>query len=245
MSAAAAAVAPALDDGTRAWSAAELEACVSDFADVLRGVRVLATLLDNSVAWVIADLAASRADIVHVPLPVFFTSEQIGHALRAAGADALLVPAAVAARWPQAPAQPLTVAKEALVLLRLPGSPAVMPKGTSKITFTSGTTGAPKGVCLSASAMDMVARGLVQSDGPTADRAPPLRAAFRGAAGEHRRADGAAAARRDLRGAAVGAAGPERFVRASTLRAFHAAVLRTRPTASSCCRRCCARGSAT
>lgn len=35
-----------------------------------------------------------------------------------------------------------------------------MPHGTAKVTFTSGTTGQPKGVCLSAGGMAAVARGL-------------------------------------------------------------------------------------
>ena len=168
MSGAVPAMAAALEDPQRTWSAAELEAAVAAFADVLltREVRVLATLLDNSVAWVVADLAAARAAVVHVPLPAFFTPEQVVHALRATGADAVLAPPAAAQRWPQAPAQPCTVAADALVLLRLPGVPVAMPEGTCKITFTSGTTGTPKGVCLRAAAIDSVARGLVQAMAP-------------------------------------------------------------------------------
>jgi long-subunit acyl-CoA synthetase (AMP-forming) len=45
--------------------------------------------------------------------------------------------------------------------------------GTAKVTFTSGTTGTPKGVCLSAAAMDAVADGLVAGDGAAGHRAPP------------------------------------------------------------------------
>jgi long-subunit acyl-CoA synthetase (AMP-forming) len=41
-----------------------------------------------------------------------------------------------------------------------------MPPDTRKITFTSGTTGNPKGVCLSGAAMDRVAQGLVQALAP-------------------------------------------------------------------------------
>jgi acyl-CoA synthetase (AMP-forming)/AMP-acid ligase II len=49
------------------------------------------------------------------------------------------------------------------VLLRLPATPPTVPPGTAKITFTSGTTGAPKGVCLDLQAMRRVAAGLVQA----------------------------------------------------------------------------------
>lgn len=158
----------ALEDGHRGWSRAELDAAVADFADVLRAgaVRVLATLLDNSVAWVVADLAAARAGIVHVPLPAFFTPAQLAHAVQAAGVDAVLAAPATARLWPQVGAQPCAPAGEALVLVRVPGVPAAMPEGTAKITFTSGTTGTPKGVCLRADAMEAVARGLVQALAP-------------------------------------------------------------------------------
>ena len=51
-------------------------------------------------------------------------------------------------------------------LARLPSVPVTLPAGTAKITFTSGSTGAPKGVCLSAGAMQRVARGLVEAMAP-------------------------------------------------------------------------------
>jgi long-chain acyl-CoA synthetase len=60
------------------------------------------------------------------------------------------------------------VAGEALVQLRLPASRVLLPAGTSKITFTSGTTGAPKGVCLRSEALHGVAAGLVQALAPLA-----------------------------------------------------------------------------
>ena len=155
-----------LDDGVRTLTAAQLEAAVAAFTDTLRaeGVRVLATLLDNSMAWVVADRAAERAGLVHVPLPVFFAREQIAHALQASGADAILLPAA--APWPLASATFCSVAGESLALRRLPGQPVPMPEGTSKITFTSGTTGMPKGVCLRASAIGSVSSGVVRAMAP-------------------------------------------------------------------------------
>ena len=41
-----------------------------------------------------------------------------------------------------------------------------LPPGTAKITFTSGTTGAPKGVCLTRRRMQRVAQGLVEAMAP-------------------------------------------------------------------------------
>jgi acyl-CoA synthetase (AMP-forming)/AMP-acid ligase II/pyrroloquinoline quinone (PQQ) biosynthesis protein C len=142
---------------------------VAHLADTLRalGVRVLATQLDNGPAWIVADLAALAAGIVHVPLPGFFTPAQRAHALDAAGADALLAasPAALPAGLD---AQTLAIAGAPVVIGLRAAAPVPLPAGTSKITFTSGTTGQPKGVCLSAEAMLAVADGLAQAMAPLA-----------------------------------------------------------------------------
>ena len=158
----------ALADATRSWTFEQIEDETLALTCLLQmqGTKVLATLLDNSAAWVIADRAASRAPVVHVPLPVFFTAEQIAHAIGAAGVDTLVTSPAFAARWPQLPSSPCTVAGEPLVVLRLPRQAIRMPAGTAKITFTSGTTGAPKGVCLGTTALHAVAGGLVTAMAP-------------------------------------------------------------------------------
>ncbi len=155
----------ALNNGRRTFSHAELATEVQTFAQVLRGrgTRVIATLIDNGPAWVVADLAAAQAGVVHVPLPLFFTPAQIGHALQVAGVDTLLTSPSVAARWPGTPLQVCDLAGELIGLLRLPSQPVAMPTGTCKITFTSGTTGAPKGVCLAADALHAIERGLLQA----------------------------------------------------------------------------------
>lgn len=159
---------PALDDGRRTWRADALRAAIDAAAGLLRrsGARVVASLLDNTPAFVVLDEAAAQAGVVHVPLPLFFLPEQVQHALQAAGVDLLLAEPALAARWPQRPWSPVDVAGDTLAWARLPAQPVVLPTGTAKITFTSGTTDAPKGVCLSAEALHRVAGGLAEATAP-------------------------------------------------------------------------------
>jgi long-subunit acyl-CoA synthetase (AMP-forming) len=151
--------------GTAIDGPALVEAVERLAADLVRsGARVVATLLDNGPAWIVADLAALRAGVVHVPLPAFFTSAQREHALALAGVDAMLAPAPC----PGFETHTCPVAGATLCLGRRSAAPALFPEGTAKVTFTSGTTGAPKGVCLSAETMLAVARSLADAMNPLA-----------------------------------------------------------------------------
>jgi long-chain acyl-CoA synthetase len=159
---------PALEDGRRCWSAAQLDAAVADAAQALStaGARVLATVLDNTAAFVALDEAALQRGLVHVPLPQFFSSEQMKHALRAAGVDTLLAASPLARAWPDLAWSPCQIAGEPLMRAQLGAMAVMMPAHTAKISFTSGTTAAPKGVCLSADALQRVTRGLVDAMAP-------------------------------------------------------------------------------
>lgn len=154
---------PALDDGRRRWSVAQLDAAVADAAQALAQVRVLATVLDNTPAFVALDEAALQHGVVHVPLPQFFNAEQMMYALRAAGVDTLLVMPALARAWSGLAWSACEIAGQPLMRAQLGATAAEMPAHTAKISFTSGTTGAPKGVCLSAAALQRVACGLVEA----------------------------------------------------------------------------------
>ena len=137
-----------LSGDAQSWHAGALLAAVDELAGQLAGSHCLAVLADNGPDWVIADLAALRAGIVQVPLPGFFSEQQLRHVVDQTGADCVLTDQpqrvtalaagfAVAGRW------------NSLTLLRRSASPSALPAGTAKISFTSGSTGSPKGACLS------------------------------------------------------------------------------------------------
>ncbi|NIP72160.1 MAG: long-chain fatty acid--CoA ligase, partial [Gammaproteobacteria bacterium] len=172
--------APALQDERGSLSYSQTAAEVSRLASVLaaRGARVVGLLADNCAGWSLWDLAALKAGATLVPLPGFFSGEQLRHVLRDAGVDtligddvdrsaALLPPAARAAGT-----NGHTVAGRRFELHTL--QPASRPDwafGIAKVTYTSGTTGTPKGVLLRARAMEQVAASLVEACGAgAADR---------------------------------------------------------------------------
>lgn len=112
--------------------------------------------LDNSTDWLAADLALASSSHVCVPVPPWFTPAQLGHVISAAGLSSWIG----VTPPPAAHGRPLDLGSGlALWPLRSP-SAATLPTGTSKITFTSGTTGQPKGVCLSSSMLERVAASL-------------------------------------------------------------------------------------
>lgn len=160
-----------IGDGTTADLPAEIllgkAAALSDDLRA-RGSKTVALHADNGVDWIVADLACGRAGIAIVPLPPFFSLDQVRSVLSGSGVDTLLTDRA---EWFEAnfgfpgPAS-AAAGTRGLHLWQLKGAAAgVLPAGTSKITYTSGTTGSPKGVCLSAANQLSVARSLIEATG--------------------------------------------------------------------------------
>jgi long-chain acyl-CoA synthetase len=135
---------------------AALAACL----DARRG-GVVALLADNGIEWLVAERAIRSSGCVALPLPLFFTDAQCRHALDAAGAGALLTDdPSRAARLGFPTGAALPGAGSLSCHARTPQRQVPLPPGTTTITFTSGTTGQPKGVCLSGEQLSAVSGSL-------------------------------------------------------------------------------------
>lgn len=134
-----------------------------------KNCKVVALKADNSVDWVLLDLACQLAKIILLPLPDFFSASQIINCLRKSGADLLFsdsdLPAEISAALKNI--QPLNSQAPLINRLKLwsiqADSACNTPTGTEKITFTSGSTGTPKGVCLTSQQQWQVAESIASS----------------------------------------------------------------------------------
>jgi long-chain acyl-CoA synthetase len=139
----------ALDDGSQTLTYDDLQNQIDAWMGRLDdlGAQRVAYCLENGADWVSLDLALLRSDRVAVPIPDFFSEQQIRHVLRATGADTLITNRAcqTADGWVEA-----TMTSAWRLLRCTAGGRPDLHSGTAKVTFTSGSTGTPKGVCLSA-----------------------------------------------------------------------------------------------
>jgi long-subunit acyl-CoA synthetase (AMP-forming)/thiaminase len=123
-------------------------------------VTRVAIAMDNSIEWVLFDLACQQANICCVPVPGFFSDTQTTHLVTQSGIELLLTESNNNSEQKDTRASPFA----GIDAVRFPVTQTPqIPEGTHKITFTSGTTGNPKGVCLSAESQRNVARSLVDA----------------------------------------------------------------------------------
>lgn len=142
----------------------ELDALVEFLTKV--EARTVALYADNSPQWAVVDLACQFTDLCLVPVPTFFSTDQVHHLLSSTGVDLLIFQEVLGEKLDVINAKnllsmPVLEGYQAAVLH--PSCTAMRPPHTSKITFTSGSTGQPKGVCLSFKQCLNVARSLAQA----------------------------------------------------------------------------------
>lgn len=141
--------------------------------------KTIGLALDNSPLWAVLDLAGMSAGKIIIPLPFFFSPEQIAHSIKDAGISCILTDnpdqyqqILAATKLATKSSYSHVISGQEITEIRLADIPAKqLPAGTVKVTYTSGTTGNPKGVCLSADALYSVANSLLDAtDGGPDDR---------------------------------------------------------------------------
>lgn len=162
---------PAVCDEHRSLSYAALREAVCAESRWLQehAVKRCAMLADNCAGWIVADLALLQAGALNVPLPGWFTPAQIAHVTQDAGVESILTdePEHMLPEF-----QPVAVAPHShFTLLRRRDRCEVRPPSRAiKVTYTSGSTGTAKGVCLTKNALEQVARSIAFATPPGVTR---------------------------------------------------------------------------
>jgi long-chain acyl-CoA synthetase len=115
---------------------------------------------DNSIDWIVVDLACQMAQLIFTPIPLFFTQTQYDQLLFSVKPNIIFSQQKIKF-GESVECEPVTLSTYKFVQ----DTQLKAPKGTAKITYTSGSTGTPKGVCLSTKNQMAVANALVASIG--------------------------------------------------------------------------------
>jgi len=160
----------ALEGAIKSLTYSELKHQIGQLTDDLseREPDAIGLLMDNTPAWVVADLAAMKTWIPVVPMPLFFSPEQIGHLILSAGLELVLTDQPGPFRQMLGPIgiaisdeDGVDIAGIRVHLFQLEHPAACsIPDSIAKVTYTSGTTGDPRGVCLTQGTMETVAESL-------------------------------------------------------------------------------------
>lgn len=142
----------------------EIEKLINEFGLSETKHQSYAILMDNDPAWAVLDLALLFTHQCVIPLPKFFSVEQLKHALIDSQVEHLLVDDSVIADQLLSELQEVIISEKSISVvqrelqyyrLQKPSEPSnkLNHPETVKITYTSGTTSRPKGVALSEDAI--------------------------------------------------------------------------------------------
>jgi long-chain acyl-CoA synthetase len=145
-----------LSSGTESWDKAALLKKISQLSEALLKRKdpkaPVGILADNSLEWIAIDLATQEIGVTLIPLPSFFTPNQWLHAIKSSGMQAIFCPQEDIVRnlgfiFQNDYVGELKLFESMSVLSSMVDQPNLV--AVQKITYTSGTTSEPKGVCLS------------------------------------------------------------------------------------------------
>jgi long-chain acyl-CoA synthetase len=154
----------------QSWSTLDLEHQIKQIKEALEQRDYpnspIGIFADNSPHWIAVDLAAQKIAPL-VPIPLFFSPEQILNTINNSGIDSLFTSNKKFAEAIEFKGSGYQVGE-----LHLYHSPKLLTRtknvyqNASKVTFTSGTTSKPKGVCLTSEQQWSVAQTLKNALAP-------------------------------------------------------------------------------
>ena len=159
----------ALADQANILNYQELQQEIERVAPTITGRRV-GLLMDNGCAWAVIDLCLQNNGATCVPMPTFFSDCQLRHLIGNAGLDAIITdqPLRIIKLLQTPLPTELIVAEQKFdCFLLSPAETLPLPADTAKVTYTSGTTAQPKGVCLTGESIERVTVALNDTVGAT------------------------------------------------------------------------------